>query len=189
MPQPSKPCCVPHGWPIQSRVQVDPLQRTWVALNSSSCRDTVHANLWVSFPRRSSRLRRTTPRLTGSYSRSTRVFAVSAVCWRAGTSVFTDHKHLMHAISRIFDPWTACQCRQLAYIPEYTSNTQHVAGVFNMVSGTLSRPLEPVAHAMCRVHLHIRSLLAAIMLEMASGLHLCSSDQVHSHSASFGGST
>jgi hypothetical protein len=30
-------------------------------------------------------------------------------------SIFTDHKPLVHAIGRISDPWSARQCRHLAY--------------------------------------------------------------------------
>ncbi len=146
---------------------------------SSSCRDTVHANLWVSlFEPAQQNYSAFDRELFAVYMGISR-FRCMLEDWNF--TVFTDHKPLMHAISCIFDPWTACQCRQLAYIAEYTSDTQHVSGVINMVSDTLSRPPEHVTHATCRVHLHIRSLLAAIVLEIASGLHLCSSDQVHSH--------
>ena len=55
-------------------------------------------------------------------------------------TVYTDHKPLTHAISRVSDPWTARQCRHLAYIAEYTSDIRHVAGAENIVADTLSRP-------------------------------------------------
>jgi hypothetical protein len=55
-------------------------------------------------------------------------------------TVFTDHKPLTHAVARVSDPWTARQCRHLAYIAEYTSDIQHVAGAANVVADTLSLP-------------------------------------------------
>jgi hypothetical protein len=55
-------------------------------------------------------------------------------------AVYTDHKPLTHAISCLSDPWTARQCRQLAYVAEYTSDICHIAGADNIVADTLSRP-------------------------------------------------
>jgi hypothetical protein len=59
--------------------------------------------------------------------------------------VFTDHKPLTFALSRASDPWSARQCRQLAYVAEFTSDIRHVAGVDNVVADALSRP--PVSAA------------------------------------------
>jgi hypothetical protein len=53
--------------------------------------------------------------------------------------VYTDHKPLTHAIARVSDPWTARQCRHLAYVAEYTSDIRHIAGAANIVADTLSR--------------------------------------------------
>jgi transposase InsO family protein len=58
-------------------------------------------------------------------------------------TVFTDHKPLVGALARTSDPWTARQCRHLAYVAEFTSDVQHVAGQDNLVADALSRP--PVA--------------------------------------------
>jgi RNase H-like domain found in reverse transcriptase/Integrase core domain/Integrase zinc binding domain len=55
-------------------------------------------------------------------------------------AVYTDHKLLTQALHCTSDPWTARQCRQLAYIAEFTSDIQHVAGRDNVVPDTLSRP-------------------------------------------------
>ncbi len=55
-------------------------------------------------------------------------------------TLFTDHKPLTTAIRRSTKPWTAKQCRQLAYIAEFTSDIQHIAGTDNVVADTLSRP-------------------------------------------------
>jgi hypothetical protein len=55
-------------------------------------------------------------------------------------TIYTDHKPLTIAISRSSDPWTARQCRQLAYMAEYTSDVRHIAGTSNVVADTLSRP-------------------------------------------------
>jgi hypothetical protein len=55
-------------------------------------------------------------------------------------TLFTDRKPLTTAIRRSTEPWTAKQCRQLAYIAEFTSDIQHIADSDNVVADTLSRP-------------------------------------------------
>jgi hypothetical protein len=55
-------------------------------------------------------------------------------------TLFTNHKPLTTAVRRSTEPWTAKQCRQLAYIAEFTSDIQHIAGSDNVVADTLSRP-------------------------------------------------
>ncbi len=55
-------------------------------------------------------------------------------------TLFTDHKPLTTAVRRLTEPWTTKQCRQLAYIAEFTSDIQHIAGSDNVVADTLSRP-------------------------------------------------
>jgi cleavage and polyadenylation specificity factor subunit 1 len=74
-------------------------------------------------------------------------------------TVFTDHKPLTRAISRVSDPWTARQSRHLAYIAEYTSDIQHVARTANVVADTLSRP--PGHMPLAERLLHHRSPLVA----------------------------
>ncbi len=71
--------------------------------------------------------------------------------------LFTDHKPLTTAVRRMTEPWTAKQCRQLAYIAEFTSDIQHIAGSDNVVADTLSRPpsrqrfgVSPAQHSPCR---------------------------------------
>jgi hypothetical protein len=58
-------------------------------------------------------------------------------------TIYTDHKPLTIAINRASDPWTARQCRQLAYVAEYTSDIRHIAGTSNVVADALSRPPVP----------------------------------------------
>ncbi len=58
-------------------------------------------------------------------------------------SIRTDHKPLVGALTRTSDPWTARQCRHLAYVAEFTSDIRHVAGQDNVAADALSRP--PVA--------------------------------------------
>jgi hypothetical protein len=55
-------------------------------------------------------------------------------------TLYTDHKPLTTAVRGSTEPWTAKQCRQLAYIAEITSDIQHIAGTDNVVADTLSRP-------------------------------------------------
>jgi hypothetical protein len=55
-------------------------------------------------------------------------------------TIFTDHKPLTYALSRVSEPWTARQARRLSYVAEYTSDIRHVAGVNNIIADTLSRP-------------------------------------------------
>jgi transposase InsO family protein len=54
--------------------------------------------------------------------------------------VFTDHKPLLDSLSRISDPWSARQRRQLSYIAEFAATLRHIAGESNVVADTLSRP-------------------------------------------------
>ncbi len=55
-------------------------------------------------------------------------------------TLFTEHKPLTTVVRRSTEPWTAKQCCQLAYIAEFTSNIQHIAGSDNAVADMLSRP-------------------------------------------------
>jgi transposase InsO family protein len=62
-------------------------------------------------------------------------------------AILTDHKPLLGALNRTTDPWTARQCRHLAYVAEFTSDVRHVAGADNVVADALSRPPEHVLAA------------------------------------------
>jgi len=54
--------------------------------------------------------------------------------------IYMDHKPLTYALHRTSDPWTARQCRQLAYVAEFSDNIRHLKGVSNVVADALSRP-------------------------------------------------
>jgi RNase H-like domain found in reverse transcriptase/Reverse transcriptase (RNA-dependent DNA polymerase)/Integrase zinc binding domain/Integrase core domain len=62
-------------------------------------------------------------------------------------TLYTDHKPLTFALRRVADPWTARQQRQLAFLAEYTSDIQHIAGGDNVVADLLSRPGDPGGEA------------------------------------------
>jgi len=49
-----------------------------------------------------------------------------------------DHKPLTFAMSKVTEPWSARQQRQLSYISEFTTDIQHVAGKSNLVADCLS---------------------------------------------------
>ncbi len=53
-------------------------------------------------------------------------------------AIFTDHKLLTYALTRVSEPWKARQSRQLSYVEEYTSDIRHIARAANMVADTLS---------------------------------------------------
>jgi hypothetical protein len=54
-------------------------------------------------------------------------------------TIFTDHKPLKYALSRVSDRWNARQACQLSYEAEYTLDIRHLAGVDNVVADTFSR--------------------------------------------------
>lgn len=54
-------------------------------------------------------------------------------------TLFTDHKPLTFAISKVSDPWSPRQQRHLAYISEFTTDVRHIEGKRNTVADTLSR--------------------------------------------------
>ena len=54
-------------------------------------------------------------------------------------TLFTDHKPLTFAISKISDPWSPRQQRHLAYVSEFTTDVRHIEGKNNTVADTLSR--------------------------------------------------
>lgn len=56
-------------------------------------------------------------------------------------TAYVDHKPLTFAMSKVSDPWSACQHCQLAAISEFTTDIQHVAGKSNHVADCLSRVL------------------------------------------------
>ena len=55
---------------------------------------------------------------------------------------FVDHKPLTFAMSKVAEPWSARQQRQLSYISEFTTDIQHVAGKSNLVADCLSRAVQ-----------------------------------------------
>ncbi|GFS10956.1 Pol polyprotein [Elysia marginata] len=54
-------------------------------------------------------------------------------------AMFTDHKPLVGAMSKLSDPWTARQQRHLAHISEFSTYIRHTSGKANVVADCLSR--------------------------------------------------
>ena len=52
---------------------------------------------------------------------------------------YTDHKLLSFCMSKISEPWSNRQQRQLAYISEFTMDIRHLQGKDNFIADTLSR--------------------------------------------------
>ena len=61
--------------------------------------------------------------------------------------IFTDHKPITFALSKILDPWSARQQRHLSAISEYTTDICHIAEKQNFVAETLSRPTITFLHS------------------------------------------
>ena len=61
-------------------------------------------------------------------------------------TAFTDHKPLTFAMAKVSEPWSARQQRHLAYVSEFTTDIQHVAGKNNVVADCLSRAVVGAAH-------------------------------------------
>jgi hypothetical protein len=55
-------------------------------------------------------------------------------------TIFSDHKPLTGALSRVSEPRSDRQRRQLSFIVEFVSEIKHIAGRANIVTDTLSRP-------------------------------------------------
>ncbi|KAL6490077.1 hypothetical protein MHYP_G00004220 [Metynnis hypsauchen] len=68
---------------------------------------------------------------------------------------FVDHKPLVFAMAKTAEPWSARQQWQLAFISEFTTDIQHVAGKNNLVADCLSR-------SVAAVHLGIDYLQMAV---------------------------
>ena len=58
--------------------------------------------------------------------------------------IWTDHKPITFALSKISDSLTARQRRQLSYVAEFTSSIIHIPGCLNIVADLLSRPPQGV---------------------------------------------
>jgi hypothetical protein len=54
--------------------------------------------------------------------------------------ILTDHLPLTLAMRRVSPLWSARQVRQLAYVPEFSTDIPHTPGLRNVVADALSRP-------------------------------------------------
>jgi hypothetical protein len=89
-------------------------------------------------------------------------------------TIFTDHKPLVGELARTSDPWTPRQCHHLAYVAEFTSDVQHVAGLDNLAADALSRP--PVVVLMPPTSSH-GSSAASDLEELAARQRDCAETQ------------
>ena len=73
--------------------------------------------------------------------------------------IFTNHKPLKFAFSKISDPWSARQQRHLSAISEYTTDICHIAGKQNFVADALSRPTITFLHT-SQINLNYQDMAA-----------------------------
>ena len=59
-------------------------------------------------------------------------------------TVWTNHKPLTFALSRVSDSWTARQQHQFSYVEEFTNKIIHVPVRLNVVANLMSRPPQAV---------------------------------------------
>ena len=57
--------------------------------------------------------------------------------------LFTDHKHLTHALFRTSPPWSAMQQYRLSFLSEFNCDICHLPGAENVVADALSSPVLP----------------------------------------------
>ncbi|KAL7842148.1 hypothetical protein SRHO_G00238370 [Serrasalmus rhombeus] len=61
-------------------------------------------------------------------------------------TVFVDHKPLTFAMSKVTQPWSGRQQRQLTYISEFMTDIAHLSGKHNYVADCLSRAVVGAVH-------------------------------------------
>ena len=57
--------------------------------------------------------------------------------------LFTDHKHLTHALFRTSPPWSVMQQCHLSFLSEFNCDIHHLPGTENIVADALSHPVSP----------------------------------------------
>ncbi|RUS81700.1 hypothetical protein EGW08_010562 [Elysia chlorotica] len=65
---------------------------------------------------------------------------------------YTDHKPLVGAMSKLSDPWSARQQRQLFYISEFSTDIRHISGKTNVVADCLSRTITDAEKLGTNIH-------------------------------------
>jgi hypothetical protein len=85
--------------------------------------------------------------------------------------LWTDHKPLIFALSRVSSPTSGRQQRHLAFISEYTNQLVYVPGTSNVVAETLSRPVAAAARTAPRLRSHRQQ--GAHLKDMALRRILC----------------
>jgi hypothetical protein len=105
-------------------------------------RDIPLGSLLVSFHVIYRPLKPSGVRLTWNCLHVLKGFGISGSSSRSGPSPTTliTRRWSLGALARVSDPRTARQCRHLAYIAEFTSDIQHVAGQDNVATDAMSWP-------------------------------------------------
>ena len=85
----------------------------------------------------------------------------------------TDHKPLQMALRRVGDPWSPRQCRQLAWISEFTEDVVYLPGPKNVVADALSRQTAMPAVPVSAVKVPVLTADGPSIDELADGQHGC----------------
>ena len=72
--------------------------------------------------------------------------------------LFTDHKHLTHALFRTSPPWSAMQQYRLSFLSEFNCDISHLPGAENIVADALSRPVLPSSAPILKLNPSLISL-------------------------------
>ena len=91
-------------------------------------------------------------------------------------TIFTDHRPLVTAITRVSPPWSARQQRHLAFVSEFSTDIQYLPGTDNVVADSLSRPPSPPSSPPATVAALVKATSTVPLADITTGQRSC--DQV-----------